>query len=282
MAARRPFDARWALRFSFFFFFFSQTFIPPKALPLFRRSPNVPLALNSTTQVPPSRCRGSGVHSRNEGLAGHRAVRERQATWQPSRVPRFSRTLFPMACVQGSVLVVQKSPEKPVCSVAGSAVQLSSCALHGPCKCNPRWRSVGVAADFCRMAAELLQTSLFAGFLESPQCSTRRWKYALQTFPRVSILVAAGGNTTKETFFFLLCLRFFFFFLSRCCHCRRCIIYDFRGPDKPKKSEVDKGHSRCRAFGNVDRWSLLGHLGLRPEQAFTQRHAVMVLWNGLP
>lgn len=40
----------------------------------------MPLALNSTTQVSPSRCRGSGVHSRNEGLAGHRAVRERQAT----------------------------------------------------------------------------------------------------------------------------------------------------------------------------------------------------------
>lgn len=56
----------------------------------------------------------------------------------------------------------------------------------------------------------------------------------------------------------------------------------FKRTQRAAKSEVDKGHSRCRAFGNVDRWSLLGHLGLPHELAFTQRHVVMVLWSGFP
>lgn len=103
-----------------------------------------------------------------------------------------------------------------------------------------------------------------------------------QAFPLLWILVAAGeacgkhGSRLKPSFLFLFLLH------VCCCRCCRCIRCDFRGPVKPKKCEVNEGHSRCCAFGNADRWILLGHLGLPHEPAFTQRDVVMVMWSGFP
>lgn len=84
---------------------------------------------------------------------------------------------------------------------------------------------------------ELLQTLLSAGFLESPQCSTRFWKPALQTFPQVPILVAASeacGNTTGESVFFFL------LFLSVLLPLSQVYKMRFRGPDKPKNLKLTK------------------------------------------
>lgn len=134
------------------FSFFPGRSFPLRPSPFLRRSPNVPLALNSTTQVPPSRCRGCRVHSRNEGLAGHRAVCERQATPAALSVATIESAALPENTTSDGLhagLRPGGAREKPVYSIVGThtPVHLSCCAQHGPCRCHPRSVEIAVGLD---------------------------------------------------------------------------------------------------------------------------------------
>lgn len=111
----------------------------------------MPLALNSTTQVPPSRCRGCRVHSRNEGLAGHRAVCERQATPAALSVATIESAALPENTTSDGLhagLRPGGAREKPVYSIAGTHTPVHlSCAQHGPCRCHPRPVEISVGLD---------------------------------------------------------------------------------------------------------------------------------------
>lgn len=180
------------------FSFFPGRSFPLRPSPFLRRSPNVPLALNSTTQVPPSRCRGCRVHSRNEGLAGHRAVCERQATPAALSVATIESAALPENTTSDGLhagLRPGGAREKPVYSIAGthtcaSLLLCSTWALQMPPK---------VCGNRCRLG-------------HYTQCFPTCWICLLQAFPQVSILVAAGkahvGRSSRSL------LSFFFSFLT--------------------------------------------------------------------